>query len=77
VMTFESAEDFLLSGLAHIEDCIVLDMRLLGMSGLDLWEKLALCEANYPSIFIPTQDNLQWLELAAETDAVACLRKVF
>ena len=41
VMTFESAEDFLLSDAVRTEGCILLDIRLPGMSGLDLYEKLA------------------------------------
>jgi FixJ family two-component response regulator len=77
VVTFESAEDFLHSGLVPIEGCIVLDMRLPGMPGLDLWEKLASSEVNCPVIFMTAHDNPQWQERAAKTDAVAFLRKPF
>jgi FixJ family two-component response regulator len=76
-MTFESAEDFLLSGWVCTGGCIVLDIRLSGMSGLDLYEKLASSGTNCPVIFITAQDNPQWQERAAETDAVAYLRKPF
>ena len=75
VMTFESAEDFLVSDRGQTEGCIVLDIGLPGMSGLELYEKLASSEANYPVIFITAQDNPQWRKAAAETDAVAYLRK--
>jgi len=77
VMTFESAEDFLLSGGVRTEGCIVLDIGLPGMSGLELYEKLASSEAKNPVIFITAQDNPQWQKRAAETDAVAYLRKPF
>ena len=77
VMTFESAEDFLLAGRVRAEGCIVLDIRLPGMSGLDLYEKLASSGPDYPVIFITAQDNPQWQKRAAETDAVAYLRKPF
>ena len=77
VMTFESAEDFLVSDRGQSEGCIVLDMCLPSMSGLELYEKLASSEANYPVIFITAHDNPQWQEGAAETDAVAYLRKPF
>ena len=77
VMTFESAEDFLLSGRVRTEGCIVLDIGLPGMSGLELYEKLATSEAKHPVIFITAQDNPQWQKGAAETDAVAYLRKPF
>ena len=56
---------------------MVLDIGLPGMSGLELYEKLASSEANYPVIFITAQDNPQWHKGAAETDAVAYLRKPF
>ena len=77
VMTFASAEDFLLAGGARAEGCIVLDIRLPGMSGLDLFEKLASSGAKYPVIFITAQDNPQWQRMAAEMDAIAYLRKPF
>ena len=70
VMTFESAEDFLLAGRVRAEGCIVLDIRLPGMSGLDLYEELASSGRNCPVIFITAQDNPQWQKRAAETDAV-------
>jgi hypothetical protein len=41
------------------------------------YEKLASSGANYPLIFITAQDNPQWQKRAAETDAVAYLRKPF
>jgi len=77
VMTFESAEDFLLCGRVCTEGCIVLDIGLPRMSGLELYEKLASTEAKNLVIFITAQDNPQWRKGAAETDAVAYLRKPF
>jgi FixJ family two-component response regulator len=77
VMTFASAEDFLASGRVRTEGCIVLDIRLPGMSGLDLHEELTSSEANCPAIFITAHDNPQWQDRAAKMDAVAYLRKPF
>jgi FixJ family two-component response regulator len=77
VMTFESAEDFLASDWVRKDGCIVLDMKLQGMSGLDLHEKLASFQANCPVIFITAHDNPQWQERAAQMGAVAYLRKPF
>jgi len=77
VMAFESAEDFLLSGRFRAKGCIVLDIHLPGMSGLDLYEKLVSSEAPYPVIFITAQDNPQWQERAGAAGAVAYLRKPF
>jgi FixJ family two-component response regulator len=77
VRTFESAEDFLASDRVQTEGCLVLDIRLNGMSGLDLHDKLASSEANYPVIFITAYEDPQWRERAAEMGAVAYLRKPF
>ncbi len=77
VMTFESAEDFLLGNRGRGEGCIVLDISLPGMSGLDLYEHLASSGRNYPVIFITAQDNPEWQGRATETDAIAYLRKPF
>lgn len=51
VTTFASAEDFLLSGRAGTRGCIVLDIRLPGMSGLDPYDQLAASGANHQSMF--------------------------
>lgn len=77
VMTFESAEDFLGSGSAGMQGCIVLDIRLPGMSGLDLYERLASSGSKHPIIFITAQDNPEWQRKAVKTDAIAYLRKPF
>jgi len=77
VMAYESAEDFLLADRPHAQGCIVLDIRLPGMSGLDLYEHLASSGRKYPIIFITAQDNPEWQGRAAETDAIAYLRKPF
>jgi FixJ family two-component response regulator len=76
-MTFESAEDFLLSDSLPAKGCIVLDIRLPGMSGLDLCEKLAASGATHPVIFMTAHDAPQWQERAATMNAVAYLRKPF
>jgi FixJ family two-component response regulator len=77
VMTYESAEDFLLSDAVRTEGCILLDIRLPGMSGLDLYEKLASSGATHPVIFMTAHDTPQWQERAAKMHAVAYLRKPF
>jgi len=76
-MTFASAEDFLLGGLVPGAGCMILDVQLPGMSGLDLQDKLASSGSNYPVIFITAHDNPQWQERALELGAVAYLRKPF
>jgi FixJ family two-component response regulator len=77
VVTFGSAEDFLHSGVVRGESCLVLDIRLPGMSGLDLQDRLALNGKKQAIIFITAHDNPQWQERAKTAGAVAYLRKPF
>lgn len=77
VLTFGSAEDFLQSGMVRGEGCLVLDIRLPGMTGLDLYEKIVSTVVKVPVIFITAHDNLQWQERAKAAGAVAYLRKPF
>jgi FixJ family two-component response regulator len=75
--TFASAEDFLDSTSARGQGCLILDIRLPGITGLDLQEKLASGEAKYQVIFITAHDNPQWQERARKAGAVAYLKKPF
>jgi len=76
-LTFESAETFLDSTSGKDEGCIILDIHLPGMTGLDLQEKLASRGAKYSVIFMTAYDNPQWQDRAKRVGAVAYLRKPF
>jgi FixJ family two-component response regulator len=76
-LTFESAEEFLDSTTGAIEGCLVLDIRLPGMTGLDLQERLASGGAKYSVIFMTAHDNPQWHKRAKEAGALAYLKKPF
>src|SRR5512139_3672568 len=76
-VTFDSAEEFLEVVSCGGEGCLVLDIRLPGMTGLDLQEKLTLTGAKYPVIFMTAHDNPQWQERAKKAGAVAYLKKPF
>jgi FixJ family two-component response regulator len=76
-VAFESAEDFMETTSCRGEGCLVLDIRLPGMTGLDLQEKLASSGVKYPVIFMTAHDNPQWQERAKKAGAVAYLRKPF
>ena len=76
-ITFESAEEFLDSASCLGDGCLVLDIRLPGMTGLDLQEKLASSGAKYSIIFMTAHDNPQWRERANKAGAIAYLRKPF
>jgi len=77
VLAFESAEELLRSSLVWDKVCLLLDIRLPGMSGLDLYAELASSGVKYPVIFMTAHDDTQWLEKAEEAGAVALLRKPF
>ncbi len=77
VVTFESAEEFLNSASSMAEGCLLLDIRLPGMTGFDLQEKLASRGRKYPFIFMTAYENPQWRERAKKAGAVAYLKKPF
>ena len=52
VQSFASAEDFLKSGRQHETGCLISDIRMPGMSGLDLQAKLNADHCPIPTIFI-------------------------
>lgn len=50
--TFASAEEFLTAWTANLAGCIVLDMRMSGMSGLDCFDRLREQNSTLPVIFL-------------------------
>jgi FixJ family two-component response regulator len=77
VKTFESAEDFLDSGLAQCPGLLILDVRMTGMSGLELQRTLIEKGYNLPVIFVTAHDDLGARRTAMEAGAVAFLQKPF
>ncbi len=77
VETFQSAEALLESDAAENAGCLVLDMRLPGMSGFELQERLKQDGAERPVIFITAHDLPSSQEQARKAQAVAYLPKPF
>lgn len=50
--TYDSAEKFLVAWTPEMSGCVVLDMRMSGMSGLDCFDQLLECESTLPVIFL-------------------------
>ncbi len=50
--TYASAEDFLATWNSKLAGCVVLDMRMSGMSGLDCFDKLREHNSSLPVIFL-------------------------
>lgn len=77
VLTFASAQEFLDHISEDTKGCVILDIRMPGMNGLKLQEKLAEMEYELPIIFITAYDNPQDRKQAMEAGAEAFLRKPF
>lgn len=75
--TFASAEQFLQSERARRIDCLVVDVQLGGLSGLDLQERLVSSGSRIPIIFITAHVDGQVRKRALQAGAVACLQKPF
>jgi FixJ family two-component response regulator len=74
---FASAEAFLHSGQRANTDCIVLDVRMPGMSGLELQRVLATANSHIPIIFITAHGDDQVRLQALSDGAVDFLFKPF
>ena|SRR5215467_9188446 len=74
---FSSAEDFLAS--QHLDDvvCLILDVVMPRMSGLDLQSRLVLSNRRLPIIFISAHDDAEAKKRALEAGALAFLQKPF
>jgi FixJ family two-component response regulator len=52
VQVFESAEEFLSAGQVSRTDCLILDIRMPGMNGLELQHELSSSDRELPVVFI-------------------------
>jgi FixJ family two-component response regulator len=75
--TFASAESFLKSGRVHDTSCLILDVRMPGMNGLELQSELAAAGYGIPVIFITAYDDKESRGRAMQAGAVAFLDKPF
>jgi len=77
VETFDSADRFLESADPDRHGCLVLDIRMPGMSGLELQERLAARDAALPIIFITGHGDVPMAVQAMRRGAVDFLEKPF
>ena len=75
VETFASAEEFLKSQRPNKNSCIIIDIRMPGLTGFDLQRKLNDQGISIPVIVISASDDAQIREQARELGAVAFFRK--
>lgn len=77
VQSFGSAEDFLNSGRQHETGCLIADIRMPGMSGLDLQAKLNADRCPIPTIFITAHGDEDMRLQAMRGGAVKFMVKPF
>jgi FixJ family two-component response regulator len=77
VNVFGSAAEFLQGTLPDIPSCLVLDVRLPGMSGLDFQAELAKASVQVPIIFISGHGDIPMTVRAMKAGAVEFLSKPF
>lgn len=77
VEDFSSAEAFLNSGRSQAFDCLILDVRMPGLSGLDLQRRLASDNCPVPIVFMTAHYGEELRTKAMEAGAVDVLSKPF
>jgi FixJ family two-component response regulator len=74
---FASAEEFLKSGQQHETACLIADIRMPGMSGLELQAQLNAEHCRIPTIFITAHGDAKMRLQALRAGAVEFLSKPF
>ena len=77
VKVFASAEEFLNSDHLRNTDCLILDVRMPGMNGLELQRQLAASDRKIPIIFITAHGDEEVRSRALNGGAVDYLLKPF
>lgn len=77
VVTFESGELFLKSDTRSETECLVLDMRMPGMGGLEVQRRLSISDAGVPIIFMTAHGDQRSRKLAMDGGASDFFQKPF
>ena len=77
VETYASAEDFIARHTPELEGCIVLDVRMEGMSGLELLERLNVLKINLPVILLTGHGDVPMAVEAIKKGAHDFIEKPF
>jgi FixJ family two-component response regulator len=77
VEVFATAQDFLMARRPDAPGCLVLDVRLPGLSGLDLQRELAALDASLPIVFLTGYGDIPMSVRAMKAGAVEFLTKPF
>jgi FixJ family two-component response regulator len=74
---FASAEEFLASGSIRDAACLILDVQLPGITGLELQDKLSAAGNRVPIVFVSAQGTAGNRETAIRQGAAGFLAKPF
>jgi len=77
VETFASAQEFLARSRSDVPSCLVLDVRLPGLSGLDLQKRMSEVNMEIPIIFITGHGDVPTSVQAMKAGAIEFLTKPF
>ena len=77
VESYSTAREFLDSKLLNVPSCLILDVRLPGLSGLDLQRELKQADIRIPIIFITGHGDIAMSVRAMKAGAVDFLTKPF
>ena len=77
VVHFGSAQEFMRSERPDAPSCLVLDVRLPGISGLDFQHELAVTNTQIPIIFVTAHGDIQMSVRAMKAGAIEFLTKPF
>lgn len=77
VAGFGSAEEFLASGSTENAACLIIDIQLPGITGLELQEKLAGADHRVPIVFVSARGTNANREKAIRQGAAGFLSKPF
>ena len=75
--TFDSADSFLRKKLPDVPSCLVLDVRLPGLSGLDFQRELAARNIRIPIVFLTGHGDIPMSVRAMKAGAIEFLTKPF
>ena len=73
--TFATAEEFLESATQRETACLILDVRLPGMSGLELQKRLSDADSLVPIIFVTAHGDASLRDLVMRSGAAGFLNK--
>lgn len=77
VLDFQSAEEFLASELPTGDACLLLDVYMPGMTGIELCRKMVASGRSLPTILISGRDDEQTRQMMRKANPVASLLKPF